>query len=46
VQEVVRRGVRPDPDRRPVRDERTERYTRWLEYPVVFESRRRAGTPA
>ncbi len=46
VQEVVRRGVRPDPDRRPVPDERTERYTRWLEYPVVFESGRRVATPA
>lgn len=36
VQEVVRRGVRPDPDRRAVPDTRTERYTRWAEYPVIF----------
>ena len=37
VQEMLRRGVRPDPDRVPLRDERTERYTRWMEYPVVFD---------
>jgi len=36
VQEVVRRGVRPDPDRKAVPDTRTERYTRWAEYPVIF----------
>jgi cytochrome P450 len=36
VQEVVRRGVRPDPDRKAVPDTRTERYTRWAEYPVLF----------
>jgi cytochrome P450 len=36
VQAVVRRGVRPDPDRRAVPDTRTERYTRWAEYPVIF----------
>ncbi|HEX5466496.1 MAG TPA: cytochrome P450 [Candidatus Limnocylindrales bacterium] len=39
LQAVVRRGVRPDPDRPPARDTRTERYTRWSSYPVVF------GTP-
>ncbi len=36
VQEVLRRGVRPDPDRKAVPDTRTERYTRWAEYPVLF----------
>ncbi|HEU4571603.1 MAG TPA: cytochrome P450, partial [Candidatus Limnocylindrales bacterium] len=39
IQAVVRRGVRPDPEREPVRDTRTERYTRWSEYPVVFDVR-------
>jgi len=38
VREIVRRGVRPDPERPPVPDRRTERYTRWLEYPVIFPS--------
>jgi cytochrome P450 len=37
VQGVVGRGVRPDADRTAVRDTRTERYTRWSEYPVVFD---------
>ena len=37
VQAVARRGVRPDPDRAPERDLRTERFTRWLHYPVRFE---------
>lgn len=37
-QEVARRGPRPDPDRPPTRDERTERFTRWATYPVVFRS--------
>lgn len=36
VREAVRRGVRPDPAGSPVRDTRTARYTRWLEYPVLF----------
>jgi cytochrome P450 len=36
VQEVVLRGVRPDPDRKAVPDTRTERYTRWAAYPVIF----------
>jgi hypothetical protein len=36
LQEVVRRGVRPDPVRKPVPDLRTERFTRWAEYPVRF----------
>ena len=42
VQAVARRGVRPDPDRAPERDLRTERFTRWLHYYVRFE--RRAAT--
>jgi cytochrome P450 len=37
IQAVLRRGVRPDPAREPVRDTRTERYTRWSEYPVIFD---------
>ncbi len=36
VQAVARRGVRPDPDRTPERDQRTERFTRWANYPVRF----------
>jgi hypothetical protein len=39
VQAVANRGVRPDPDRPPERDTRTERFTRWLHYPVRFERR-------
>jgi cytochrome P450 len=39
VQAVARRGVRPDPDRAPERDLRTERFTRWLHYYVRFEKR-------
>ncbi len=39
LQAVARRGVRPDPDRRPERDLRTDRFTRWLHYPVRFERR-------
>jgi hypothetical protein len=42
LQEVVRRGVRADPERKPVPDTRTERFTRWAEYPVRFESKRAA----
>jgi cytochrome P450 len=38
VQHVVARGIRRDPSREAVRDTRTERYTRWSEYPVVFEA--------
>jgi cytochrome P450 len=33
---VARRGIAPDPDGRPERDTRTERFTRWRHYPVVF----------
>lgn len=39
LQAVARRGVRADPDRRPERDMRTDRFTRWLHYPVRFERR-------
>lgn len=42
LQAVLRRGVRPDPDRAAVRDTRTERYTRWSEYPVLFDPPREA----
>ncbi len=37
IKEVCRRGVRPEPGRRPERDLRTERHTRWASYPVTFE---------
>lgn len=37
LQAVARRGVRPDPARPPVRDTRTERFTRWSHYFVRFE---------
>ncbi len=40
LQAVARRGVRPDPSRTPVRDTRTERFTRWAHYWVRFEARR------
>ena len=43
LREVVRRGVRRDPAREPVADARTERYTWWSSYPVVFDERRAAG---
>jgi len=46
VQGVVRRGVRPDAGRAAVRDTRTERYTRWSQYPVVFDTPGDAATPA
>jgi cytochrome P450 len=39
VQAVARRGARPDPGRAPERDLRTERFTRWLHYPVRFARR-------
>lgn len=44
LQEVVRRGVAPDPIRPALRDDRTERFTRWRSYPVVFRGRRGADT--
>ena len=36
LQAVARRGVGPDPSRPPVRDTRTERFTRWSHYFVRF----------
>jgi len=45
VQEIGRRGVAPDPTRPPVRDTRTERYTRWSEYHVVFPPRGAEARP-
>ncbi|HET8568837.1 MAG TPA: cytochrome P450, partial [Candidatus Limnocylindria bacterium] len=39
LQAVARRGVRPDPEHRPERDERTERTTRWLHFWVRFAGR-------
>lgn len=39
LQEIARRGVRPDPDRTPERDTRTERFTRWASYPVLIGPR-------
>lgn len=39
LQAVAARGVRPDPEAAPERDLRTERFTRWLHYPVRFASR-------
>ena len=36
VQAVARRGVQPDPGRTAERDTRTERFTRWANYPVRF----------
>jgi cytochrome P450 len=46
LQAVARRGVRADPDRRPERDTRTDRFTRWLHYPVRFERRTaKVGAP-
>ncbi len=39
LQAVARRGVRPDPSHPPVRDTRTERFTRWSHYFVRFDRR-------
>ena len=39
LQAVAQRGVQPDPDAVPERDLRTERFTRWLHYPVRFPAR-------
>ncbi len=36
---VAQRGIGPDPDASPERDLRTERFTRWLRYPVRFSAR-------
>jgi cytochrome P450 len=38
LQAVARRGVRADPEGAPERDLRTDRFTRWLHYPVRFVS--------
>lgn len=38
LQAIARRGVRPDREAAPERDTRTERFTRWLHYPVRFAS--------
>jgi cytochrome P450 len=38
LQAVAKRGVRPDESRKPERDLRTARFTRWLHYPVRFAS--------
>lgn len=40
LQEMARRGIRPDPEHAPERDLRTERFTRWRHYPVLFPSPR------
>jgi cytochrome P450 len=37
VREISRRRPRPDPERPPERDTRTERHTRWARYWVAFE---------
>ena len=39
LQAVARRRVRPDPSHPPVRDTRTERFTRWAEYWVRIDRR-------
>lgn len=36
IMEVCRRGIHPDPDRQPQRDDRTDRTTRWSHYWVRF----------
>jgi len=36
IRAVARRGVAPDSDGQPERDTRTERFTRWRRYPVIF----------
>lgn len=46
LQEIVRRGVTPDPDARPARDDRTERFTRWRSYPVRFRQGSLSGASA
>jgi cytochrome P450 len=38
VQETVRRGVGPDPDRAPIMDDRSERVA-FMSFPVIFEAR-------
>jgi cytochrome P450 len=43
IREICRRGPRPDPERAPERDVRTERHTRWARYWVRFDVWGRAG---
>ena len=43
LQAFARRGIRPDPERPPERDTRTERFTRWRHYPVRFTAGRAAS---
>lgn len=43
LQAICARGVRPDPDHAPERDDRTDRVTRWAHYFVRFD---RIATPA
>ncbi len=38
IREICRRGPRPDPERAPERDLRTERHTRWARYWVRFDA--------
>lgn len=44
LQEIVRRGAAADPTRSPLRDDRTERFTRWRSYPVVFRAPAAVGS--
>ena len=46
LQAMAARGIRPDPERPPERDTRTERFTRWRRYPVQFSGRRAEAIPA
>lgn len=43
IREICRRGPRPDPERAPERDLRTERHTRWAHYWVRFDGEGRAA---
>jgi len=43
LQAVAQRGVRADPEQQPERDLRTDRFTRWLHYPVRFDRRNGAA---
>ena len=45
VQQIAARGVRPDPDAGPERDQRTSRGSRWLRFPVVFPGPSPADVP-
>ncbi len=46
LQELLRRGIEPVPGRKPERDTRTERFTRWAHYWVRVGSPRAAAAPA